>query len=284
AKLPDDRIGALALREASKQLSSEHTRVELSAETTSLSLFLRRLRFRNLTMRVIPEGGMPQSIQWEEARLSPSVFQLLVGRFGGSLKIIQNGRATLQASFWASGSGSFSLSAELDQADLGTKGLGFTALLSDITASIPITGSINLEGAGTPSSISGNVFLSIGNTRIQNLKLGSTVLPTLNVSDGEIRLMVSGGKAKIETFRISKVEREADDIRGTITGDVTLASVFEQSSLNTEIKIKLSRPLLDSLGYLASLALGTPSPDGGFEFKLTGPLSQPERKNQAGSS
>ena len=273
SKLPDDRIGSIVLSEASQALSSPGHLVQLSAERTRISLLLLgRLRFEGLQIIVRKTDGSPMNIRWDEARLSPSIANVLLGRLGGSVKIIHRGKTMLSASFWGKRSGNFSFSGKLEEADLGDAGIGVLPFFAGLSATLPLSGSIKFSGEGKPETTSGSVELTLGNTKIQAQRIEGFDVPSIHIGDGEIRLTVDKGKVKISTLRLGRLDRDSDDISGNATGELTLAPSLENSQLNLSARLKISEAILTKYFILTGF-LGAKQADGAFNFKLVGPLS-----------
>lgn len=273
SKLPDDRIGGLILEKASETLSSGATRFRFSADRTRISLLLLgRIRFEGLTLGVFRENEPPQSIRWEEARISPSLLDLLLGRIGATVKILPKEGDWQKVSFWFRRSGEFSVSARLDDGDLGV-----AAQVSSLQATLPLTGSIELAGnPSNPSSLSGAIRLALGKTRIPEQKISGFPIPAIQFDDGEIRATIDAGKARIETLRLGKAERASDDIRGTASGEITLGRSIDESQLKLNANVKFSESVLKSLFLLEGLLGPGKQPDGSFSLQLTGSLAYPQ--------
>ncbi len=278
AKLPDDRIGGLLLGKASEALSATGGRVELTAERTRISLLLLgRIRFEGLTVRTTSSSGAPASVRWDEARLSPSLLDLLLARFGGTINLLGKDGSSLSLAFWSTRGGKFSASVKAEKAELGTAGLGLLPILSGIDATLPLTGTIDLSGeASQPASLSGRIQLNIGKTELPAQRVSGFPLPGIRFDDGEIRATFAQGSAKIESFRLGKMERETDDLRGTATGDIALARSWDSSQLNLKARVRFSESILKSLFLLDALLGPGKQPDGSYSIQLTGPLDAPQ--------
>ncbi|MBU6375735.1 MAG: type II secretion system protein GspN [Bdellovibrionales bacterium] len=279
SKIPDDRVGTLALKEVSK-LTFGDTRLELSAEQTHISLLLMRVRFKNLSIRVIQQGSNPKTIRLDEIHVSPAILDLLKGRTGGSIKLIQKNRTVLRSLFWVSRQGFYSIETEFDQADLGDSGLSLTQTFANFSSSASVTGVAKLEGSGTVASALGRVSLYFGNTKLEGLKLGDKPIPSIRFSGAEFQLTLDKGKLKAEQVRLGKMENAADDLRGLISGELLLDPNIVQSMLNLDVTLRVSKEITDSLGFIADVALGKPNADGIYQFKLSGSLGQPQRVAQ----
>jgi type II secretion system protein N len=278
AKLPDDRIGGLLLGKASEVLSSGGRRVELSAERTRISLLLLgRIRFEGLTVRTSSSSGAPASIRWDEARLSPSLLDLLLARLGGTVRLLGKDGSSLSLAFWSSRGGKFSASVKLEKAELGTAGLGIVPILSGVDATLPLSGTIDLSGdANQPTSMTGKVQLSIGKTELPAQRVSGFPVPAIRFGDGEIRANVAQGTIKIESLRLGKMERETDDLRGSATGDISVARGWDSAQLNLKAKLRFSESVLKSLFLLDALLGPGRQPDGSYSIQLTGPLEAPQ--------
>jgi type II secretion system protein N len=278
SKLPDDRLGVLILGKASDALSSGGHRIELTAERTKISLLLLgRIRFEGLTVRVASGTGSPTSIRWEEARLSPSLLDLLLARLGGTVQLRGKDGSSLSLAFWSTRAGKFSASAKLDQAELGSAGIGLLPILAGINATLPLSGTVELSGESSkPATLAGKIQISIGKSEIPAQRISGFPIPTIRFSDGELRANVVQGSLKLDSLRIGKMDRETDDIRGSASGDIALAQSLDSSQLNLKAKLRFSEPVLKSLFLVDALLGPGKQADGSYSIQLTGPLYSPQ--------
>jgi type II secretion system protein N len=278
AKLPDDRIGGLILGKASETLSSGGHGIALTAERTRISLLLLgRIRFEGLTVRTTSGSGSPTFVRWEEARLSPSLLDLLLARLGGTLHARGKDGSSFSLAFWSTRAGKFSASARFNQAELGSTGVGLIPILAGINATLPLNGAVELSGeASKPSTLAGKIQLSLGKSVIPAQRISGFPIPSIRFGDGEIKATVSQGSLRFESLRLGKMDRDTDDIGGTATGDVALAQSMDSSQLNLKAKVRFSESVLKSLFLLDALLGPGKQPDGSYSIQLTGPLFAPQ--------
>lgn len=277
AKLPDDRIGALVLGKASEILSSGGRPIEVSAEKTAISLLLARIRFEGLQLKTQDLAGSAVSVRWKELRIRPSLLDLLLLRLGGSAWIQGEDDSQLSLSFWTTRNGVVSAALDLNKADLGGKGLGVLPLLAGVDGSVPLDGKAELTGdLSQTDTIRGTAQLKLGKLRLPTQKLMGFPIPRIQIDDGEIRISAESGKARIETFSIGRLDRESDDIRSTLSGEVTLGRTFPASQLNLKARLKFSSAFQGALFLIDGLLGPGKQPDGSYSLLLTGPIQAPQ--------
>lgn len=280
AKLPDDRIGATLLSMASQQLSASGTPIELTAAKTRISLLLLgRVRFLDVSLRVATPSGSVRTSHWKEARLSPSFVDLLLGRMGGSLRILSDDQSELDVAAWFKSSGNFALSLESHDFNLGDSGSGLLGLIpgaAGFQGRLPLSGKMELNGnLEQPSSILGQIHLKVGKTDLPQQKIAGMPFPEVHLSEGEIRVAVDAGTAKLESVRLGKMDLASDDLRLAASGSIKLAQSWPASGLDVSAKIQLSDAIKKSFFLLDAILGQGRQPDGSYSIALTGSLSAP---------
>jgi hypothetical protein len=100
-------------------------------------------------------------------------------------------------------------------------------------------------------------------------------IPKIAVSESVADVTFGKGKATLKTVRIGKTGNTAEDLRGTVTGDLLLAKSWDSSTLNLKIRFSLAESILKSFMLLDAILGAGKQPDGSYAFNLTGPLSAP---------
>lgn len=273
AKLPEDRVREIALNAANGALASRG--ITVSAERGSLALGW-GLSYTLENVALTSAGPAP-TVRLDRVRLSPSLLSILLKRYGGSFDIRQ-GSATLagSASFAPSaGSTPFSIDFDAQKADLGK--LGVLPLLAGIQGSLPVTGHGSFAGdLNALSGLTGDAKLELTNLVIDAQNLQGFAIPKLLISSGTIDLKAEKGKLSVRGFRLGKAGNPADDLVGTVTGDISLGKTYAMSTLDLKATFSLSDnvkkiPGMSLIeGFLTNFRQG----DGSYLYPITGRVDQ----------
>jgi len=157
--------------------------------------------------------------------------------------------------------------------------LGVLPLIANIQGSGVLDGNGNLSGDfSTPSTLEGNVNLKLSRVTLEQQMLYGFSIPKILISEGIIEIDIEKAKARIKSFRIGHPTNPAtlaDDIQGTISGDMTLAKFWEMSNLNLKLNFSFSEGLMKSFILLDAILGAGKQANGSYGFSLTGPLSSP---------
>ena len=267
-KLPDDRLKNYIDGTLNSVLAQRGIAI---SSTDSHMSYLFGISY---VMKGVTLMGPPPSppIHIQKVEISPSLLSLLVGKFGGSL-FIQDGEGSLNSSFSMKGS-KISASGKLKKFDIGKAGL--LTLAADIQASAVLDGNFSISGDfSVPSSLDGSTAIHLSQVIIDPQTIAGFSIPRLSISEGIIDLTFDQGKATIKTFQLGKTGNPADDLKGTLTGDATLAKQWESSTLNLKSRFSLSENVLKAFVILDVILGGGKQPDGSYAFSLIGPIEAP---------
>lgn len=208
-------------------------------------------------------------IELDDLTVSPTFTSLASGKMGVSASLHQGLSEIL---INAAGRGDkIDLNLSLTDVDLGK--MGVFAYLASMKGAGIVSGTVQVAGTlSDPASLEGDINLKIKRLRLDEQNLMGFQLPTLNVSDGTIRVQITGGKLLIKTFQIGKT---TDDLNLALTGDILLKRNVNSSLLNLRAVFGLSDKVKQSLAILDSILGGAKMTDGRYAYKLTGTLAAP---------
>jgi type II secretion system protein N len=285
-KLPNDRIqnwldGNLAILLADNGVS-------YSAEKKSLSFFpSTRYHLEEVTLR-LPNR---RTSHLDELSVSPSILPLILGRYGGQAEIRDKKqtfqmKASVQPEFKTEKGtgrtppssptglvGSFEFHS--DKFDFGK-----TRLLETL-AGLQISSAV-FDGHGkmagnflTPNTLQGMVSVVMSSLVLEPQNIQGFNFPKLTLSEGQIDLEVQKGKVLIKSLKLGKGGGQADDLQGTVQGDIALQQDWLSSILNLKINFSVSENVMKSFSLLEMLLAAYKQPDGSFSIVLTGPIYAP---------
>lgn len=269
-KLPQDRVRNYVQGAIASALSQQD--IGFTAGSSSFTLLFGpgpSYTMRKITLTFPP----PQDpIKIDEVSVTPSLLGLLTGKAGGTFKVKNNG-GTLKGSYFQPLSlKSSHLSADFtaDRMDLGA--LGLLPALANLKGSAVLSGSGTIDGDATvPSTLNGEVQVTLSRIVIDSQSVLGFNLPRLSVSEGTVDVTLGRGKA---TFRSLKLGRTpADDIRATVTGDVTLGRSWPTSSISARADFSLSPAVMKAFPLIDALLNQGKQADGSYAFRLTGPVT-----------
>lgn len=270
-KLPEEKIREIALGAINGQLSSSG--MVVSAERGNLSLgwgFSYTLEKVSITA-----PGPGPAVKLDRVRVSPSLLPLVLKRYGGSFLVTQGSSELSGSGTISPGATStpFSIDFDAKKADLGK--LGLLPLAAGIQGSLPVTGSGNFSGdLSALSGLTGSATLELNNLVIEAQSIQGFALPRLLISSGTIDLRAERGKLSFKTFRLGRAGNPADDLTGSLSGDVALGKTAGLSTLDLKATFGLSDNVRKIPGM--SLIEGFLTPfrqgDGSFVYPLTGRL------------
>lgn len=271
-KLPEDRVRNYIQGYIAYQLSQQD--ISFSADKSSLSFaFGIKYTMKDVTLN-FPAGQDPVKIS--EVSVSPSILSLLMGKLGASIHL-ENKGGSMDAFYkmplsGAGGSMAFDFSAK--NLDLGS--LGILPVALGIKGSGVINGDGRISGnLNTPATLDGKIDFSISKITINQQTIMGFSVPQLTVSQIKIDLDIEGGKGIVKTIQVGQQSSSTDDIKGTMTGDITFGKVLPYSTLNLKTNFSLSQTILKSFILLDALLGNGKVADGSYSFVLSGNLSAP---------
>jgi len=268
-KLPEERVKNYIEESIASTLRAQN--IGFSADEGHISiLFGASYLMKGITLRLPPPSPV---IHLEEITVSPSLLRLLLGQFGGKIKIKPEAKDSglLTASIETKQE-MINLSYELKSIDLGKTGL--LALLAHIQGTGAISGKGHFNGnMSNPSSAQGQIELNITQLQIESQSIQGFTLPPVRISEGKIDLNIDQGKVVINTFNLGK--SNSDDIRLKLTGSAQLAPELSESNLNAQAEFSLSPAILKAFSLLDMILGPGKQTDGSYAFQLTGPILTP---------
>lgn len=268
-KLPEDRVKNYIEESIASTLREQN--IGFSADEGHISiLFGASYLMKGITLRLPPPSPV---IHLEEITVSPSIFRLLLGQFGGQIKIKPDAKDSglLTASIETKKE-AINLVYELKSIDLGKTGL--LGLLAHVQGTGVVSGKGQFSGnLSNPTTAQGKIELNVTQFQLESQSIQGFTLPPVRISEGKIDLDIDQGKVAIKTFNLGK--SNSDDIRLKLTGTAQLAPELSQSNLNAQAEFSLSPAILKAFSLLDMILGPGKQTDGSYAFKLNGPLLSP---------
>ncbi len=267
-KLPEDRIKNYIDGSITSALGTKG--ISLSSKESRISFFLGFSYSLQDVIVHFPGPGSPAQI--DNIEISPSLLSLLFGKTGGTVSMTQGG-GSLTGSFTIKDS-QISLAFQSKKMDLGK--LKILQAFPNIQGSAILDGTGKLSGdLNIPSSLNGKLSIQLSRIAIDPQTLMGFSTPKINLSESNIELTIDQSKATFKTFQIGKQGNSSDDIRGIVSGDLSLAKQWDSSQLNLKIRFSISESIMKSFILLDTILGSGKTSDGSYAFSLTGPLSSP---------
>ena len=266
-KLPEERLKNYIQGSVSAALAPRG--ITLSAGNTHLSFGIGITYVMNdVTLSFPPPDA---SAHIDKIEVSPSLLPLLIGRIGGKVWL-RNSDGKAVGSFSMKGS---QMSASFDATKLDIGKLGLLPALAGVKASAIVNGTVDFSGdMNEPRNDSGQIDLQLDKIVFDQQSIQGFSIPRVFISEGKIEVSVENGKATFKTVRLGK--SDTDDIRASVTGDLTLGKIIDASTINARTTLSFSQNFMHSFGsfsLLESMALAPgKQADGSYAFNLTGQL------------
>lgn len=268
AKLPDAKIKSWVESGISNVLSPRG--ITLTAEQSELSfLFGIQYVMKNVTLD-FPPPQPPARI--DEIRVSPAFLPMLAGKLGASIEIKSGkGSAVFTGAFRG---GTVSGTLRADQFDVGS--IALLKLITDVNGSAVVTGKADFSGSTEDwTTLDASVQLDLSKISIPSQSIQGFSIPALNMSQGQVDVVIDHGKGQIRSLKIGKHDSTTDDIKATITGDLVFGKSLQNSTCNLKANFSLSESLLKSFVLLDAILAQGKQPDGSYAYRLEGPLLSP---------
>lgn len=267
-KLPDERIKGFVNGTISSVLASRG--ISFTSEKGYVSVgFGLSYVMKNVTL-TFPPPDAPVHIT--EISVTPSLLGLLIGHFGGDFAVY-NGDGKLSGSFSMKDTKA-SVSFNSKSMDVGK--IGLLSIFMGIKGAAVLNGNGSIAGDfSVPSTLSGDVDLSIDKMVIDQQTIAGFAVPKLTISETKADVSLDRSKATIRTFRVGKKGNVSDDIQATATGDISLGRNWDSTGLNLKLGFSLSQNVLKSFVLIDALLGNGKQPDGSYSFILNGTTSAP---------
>ena len=281
AKLPTQQMGQILLHQINQQLQYAPGALEISAQDADLSLFpLPALQFKDLVLKSKDLTGGFLRVRWAELKLRPSLVDLMVGRWGGTLSLTINDEQdpALMGGAWFK-SGKFSIDLRILKADLGNQGVGLLPILLHVNGKFPLQGSLQVKGdLSELSSINGLISLKLETLELPPQKIMAMDFPSLIIRGGEIRATIQDAKVKVDSFKLGQPSQSGtppDDLRGMVGGEIGLGKTWDASKIDLKIQFEISDELSKAAWLLTSLLSPYKKEERSYRFGLSGPSYAP---------
>ncbi len=267
-KLPEDRVQQFVQSNLNAMLAPRG--ISLRAGSTSIGiLFGLKYDMRDVTVS-FPPPTAPAHL--DRVVVRPSLLALLTGRTAGSFAIEQD-KGRMSADFsvnMTAQTTDIDLDLETRQFNLGK--LGLLKALAGVSGSADVTGSLSLRGdLNSPASLDGRSQLSMGQITLDPQNLYGFSLPKVVAPGVDLTARIEKGRVNLEKVQI----KTGGDLWATFSGSVSLAKVWDASSLDLKIRFGFSEALLKALVLVDSFLGPGKQPDGSYHYSLTGPINSP---------
>lgn len=271
-KVPEHRLKNFIQGSIASALASKG--VTFRAAESSIS-FIFGVTYEMKDVVLSPPPPQP-AVRIDRIRVSPSLFSLLLGRMGGTVKLEQ-GDGDLKASFAvknaADGSAEFSLSFQAK--DINLTRLGALPIAAGVQGGMVMSGEGSVAGdLNVPSTLTGDVKLQLSRVVIEQQAIMGFSIPRVAIADGNAELALGQSKATIRAFRLGK-PGGADDLNATLSGEVVLGNSWNTSNLNLKARFGLSQAAAKSFGFFLTLLDAGKQTDGSYAYNITGPMRMP---------
>ena len=241
----------------------------LSTIESQFSLLFLTYSLKGVTLQGPPPAPLARA---DRIDVSPSLFSLLTGKSGGNFTIYQES-GILKGSVAVSHS-RFSLSYQAKKFDIGK------VKLLPMTAGILGGGILNGNGSiqgefNSPSSWEGDLLIDLEKIQIEPQSIVGFSVPRISISEGTTQIVFEKGKANVKVLRMGKLDNLADDLRGSLAGDLVLGKTWDLSTLNLKTDFTFSDNILKAFVLLESLLGPGKHPDGKYHFAITGSVQGP---------
>jgi type II secretion system protein N len=272
-KLPEDRVRAYVQGSINEALANQGITLSAAQSYMSIGLGL-TYTMKDVTLS-FPQPSEPAKL--DQMSVSPSLVSLIMGNISGNATVLTQGAGKLTASFSfprapKAGSTPVSLDIDLQQIDLGS--LGVLRIAAGMQGGAVVNGNVVLKGdVSVPSTLEGHTHLDLTHVVLDAQNIMGFSLPRLAVSEGKADISFEKNKMLFKTLKLGK--GPSDDIRATITGDLTLGHSWSQSTLNAKADFSLSDTILKSpsLALVGALLSQGKMPDNSYSYKLVGPIN-----------
>lgn len=280
-KFPKERISEWILTQVNDQLRVSG--MTLTSQSSDLLLGLGVTL--KLTDARLGSIGSSSAIHFDEARFTPSLFSLLLGKPGGNLDL-KSGNGMASVDFDVQSTSAQAPSAKIQfqvkALDLNKTGI-FPFLLSSIFPKFPGSESMFqfhgggiLEGEGSIdgnlmalNSLQGAIKLGIKQIHVQEKTVFGFHIPNLAISQAKVDLSLTKGKATLRGIELGG--QPSDDITGKISGDIQVGKELPGSATNLRAQFTLSQQVKDAVGIFLQNIDYLKKPDGSYSATLSGP-------------
>ncbi len=269
-RIPNTKIESWVQGMLNGQLATQG--ITMRAEKSSLS-FLFGLSYEMKDVQIlVPNSENPLKV--ERVRFSPHLLPLFIGHFGAGLEV-KDKDSLLNLEFTSAVNGkTISMVCTAKKFDLGK--IGLLGLAFGVKGGALANGSVSLSGDLTnPGSLSGDVKLSLSRITLEDQTISMFKIPKLAISEAQADVQIKNGKAVIKTLILGKAGNTAEDIRGSITGDITAGRQLDASATNLKIRFGFSENATKAFPYLDALLKDGKQSDGMYLYQLSGPLYGP---------
>lgn len=265
-KLPEDRLRQFIQGTIARELGQQGIGFRVNQGKVSIGLGISYV-MKEVTLTFQDSG---KTTKIDELTVAPSILPLLLGKMGGRVSL-ENAGGSLQGKV-ALSNNEMDISFKTKDLNLGKLGV-FD--MGGVQGSAVTTGSGSIEGnSNIPSTLTGDVNLNLKSIVIDQQSILGFSIPRLSISNGDLELDVSKGKAKIVKLQLGK-PGSSDDIQATVSGDILLGRNWDTSTMDLKITLRLSDQLRRSFALLDALLGSMKQPDGSYAMRLSGPLTSP---------
>jgi type II secretion system protein N len=265
-KIPQSKIQGWIVGTLNQQLAPAG--IQISAEEGRIALGL-GLSYEMSGVRLTKVSNQ-KSLKFSRLEVAPSILvPLLQGKVGGRFRL-EEGSGSISGQVLVKGE-DLEVNVTIEGMNLGR--MGILPFAADVEGTADVRGSVELIGnPAQVATLSGKIDLAVAKLTVDAQKIAGFDIPRTSISDGTVILNIGSGKATVTSLRLGKAGG-ADDLFGTITGDVKLNRVMESSELNLKVKFGFSDRYRQekTISLVDSLMGGFKTPDGTFSMNFQGP-------------
>jgi type II secretion system protein N len=147
-----------------------------------------------------------------------------------------------------------------------------------LTGSLILDGGLDIQGSLSDlSTLNGDIDLDIEDLKLDSFSVMGFQIPKLKASKGRIQLTLDSGKGKLKKLFIGKSVKDGeDDLVIESEGEFKLGKSIHTSSLNLELKLKLSKAVLTQMSLLEVALKSALTPEGAYLYTVSGPMASPQ--------
>lgn len=266
AKIPDTRIVSYIDSQISRELGRYG--MGLTSREARLSIFT---GIRYTLTGVSPRLPDQSTVELDRMSVSPSIFKLLTGRTGASIRI-DKGEARVHADLSLKQQ---SVQAEFSLKNLGLRDTGILSQLGGLKGNGVLSGKGDLQiDISNLSTLDGSVDLKLAQLDLDPQRLYGFNIPRISVGETVLSARAESGTVTIRKFQVGK-KNSKDDLTAEVTGFMNLGQTTTSSTVNLDAKFALSDSVKKSFVLLDTLLAAGRQSDGSYGYKIAGPLSGP---------
>jgi type II secretion system protein N len=214
-----------------------------------------------------------RSYLFDRIRISPSLFRLIQGQYGGSFFLSQKKSQIRGFVLGKKNTGDLSLVLN----DVVLEQIGILQMLSGISLKGNLSGKVDLKKTTSEmKSLQGHVQLTGSKIVFDEQKIKDFKVLELHFSQLAVDIQVEQAVLLVNKLELGVAPFDQDDVHGIVTGKLELKEDFMESIADLQVQFGFSEKVLKSFFILDQLLASAKKPNGNYEYTLTGPLNKIE--------